>query len=149
VFSYVMNNYWHTNYKADQEGPTTFRYSIRPHRGPHDPIGAARFGREASGPLLAVPADPAGNAETPPRLEVKSADAIVETLKPSEDGKALVLRLFGASGRTGKAALEFADPKPKELWLSNLAEDRIEKVAGEVEVPAWGIVTLRADLEGR
>jgi uncharacterized Fe-S radical SAM superfamily protein PflX len=25
LFSYVMNNYWHTNYKADQEGPTVER----------------------------------------------------------------------------------------------------------------------------
>ena len=24
IYSYVMNNYWHTNYKADQEGPVTF-----------------------------------------------------------------------------------------------------------------------------
>lgn len=30
-FSYVMNNYWHTNYKADQDGPVTFRYALRPH----------------------------------------------------------------------------------------------------------------------
>ena len=31
-YSYVMNNYWETNYKASQEGMTTFRYSIMPHR---------------------------------------------------------------------------------------------------------------------
>jgi hypothetical protein len=30
-FSYVMNNYWHTNYKADQEGVSNFRYVLRPH----------------------------------------------------------------------------------------------------------------------
>ena len=30
-YSWVMNNHWHTNYKADQEGPVTFRYAIAPH----------------------------------------------------------------------------------------------------------------------
>ena len=35
LYSMVMNNHWWTNYKADQEGPTTFRYAIRPH-GPYD-----------------------------------------------------------------------------------------------------------------
>ena len=30
-FSYVMNNYWHTNYKADQEGIVNFKYALRPH----------------------------------------------------------------------------------------------------------------------
>lgn len=29
VYSYVMNNYWHTNYKASQEGPVVFRYSLQ------------------------------------------------------------------------------------------------------------------------
>ena len=28
LYSYAMNNYWHTNYKADQEGPVNF-YAIQ------------------------------------------------------------------------------------------------------------------------
>ena len=44
LFSYVMNNYWHTNYKADQEGDVMFRYSLRPHAGRYRAIDAARFG---------------------------------------------------------------------------------------------------------
>ena len=55
LYSWVMNNHWHTNYRADQEGNTTFRYAIRPHHG-YDPIAAARFGLEATEPLIAAPA---------------------------------------------------------------------------------------------
>ncbi len=55
LYSYVMNNHWGTNYKADQEGPTTFRYSLLPHRQ-YDPAAAQRFGIECSQPLVAVPA---------------------------------------------------------------------------------------------
>ncbi len=43
LFSYVMNNYWHTNYKADQEGPVTLRYAVTPHRG-SDTATAKRLG---------------------------------------------------------------------------------------------------------
>ncbi len=50
-YSYVMNNYWHTNFKADQEGPVTFRYVIRPH-GPWDGAEAERFGIGVRRPLL-------------------------------------------------------------------------------------------------
>lgn len=32
-FAYLMNNIWHTNYKADQEGEATFRYSMLFHAG--------------------------------------------------------------------------------------------------------------------
>jgi alpha-mannosidase len=52
-YSYVMNNYWHTNYKADQEGMALFRYSIRPH-GEYRQEEAARFGIERRQPLVAA-----------------------------------------------------------------------------------------------
>jgi hypothetical protein len=45
IYSYVMNNYWHTNYKADQEGPVQFRYAIQPH-AEFNPAEATKFGRE-------------------------------------------------------------------------------------------------------
>jgi alpha-mannosidase len=50
LYSWVMNNHWHTNYKADQEGPTVFRYSLLVH-GAYDGEQAARFGIEASQPM--------------------------------------------------------------------------------------------------
>jgi hypothetical protein len=53
-YSYVMNNYWHTNYKAEQSGPVTFRYALRPH-GRFIADEALRFGRERRQPLLVGP----------------------------------------------------------------------------------------------
>lgn len=32
-FAYLMNNYWHTNYKADQSGEVSFRFSLFFHQG--------------------------------------------------------------------------------------------------------------------
>ena len=31
VFAYLLNNYWHTNYKADQDGELRFRFVLQPH----------------------------------------------------------------------------------------------------------------------
>jgi hypothetical protein len=142
LYSYVMNNYWHTNYKADQEGPTRFRYALRPHAGPYRPIDAARFGTEASQPLLVLP----GGADVPTRLALTPADAVVATLKPSSDGRALVVRLFGAGGQKAKLALRWSEPAPKSLWLSDLTETPRTRIDGPVDVPAFGLVTLRAEL---
>ena len=55
LYSYVMNNHWYTNYRAEQEGPTTFRYVLLPHKQ-YDPVAAQRFGIECSQPLEAVSA---------------------------------------------------------------------------------------------
>ncbi|MHC4559884.1 MAG: glycosyl hydrolase-related protein [Planctomycetota bacterium] len=147
LYSYVMNNYWETNYKAGQEGPTTFRYSIGPH-GRFDSGSAARFGLERSQPLVVVPVD----SKTPVQrsiLSIKPAGVIVTAFKPTLDDKAWVVRLFNAGGQSEKAILSWAEPVPKTVWLSNLAEERISKINGAIEMSAYEIVTLRVPLTGK
>jgi len=51
LLSYVMNNYWETNYRAAQDDEVEFRYTLRAH-GPFDPEAAKRFGLEEARPLL-------------------------------------------------------------------------------------------------
>ena len=146
LYSYVMNNYWETNYKAGQEGPTTFRYSIKPHRR-FDSGMAARFGIESSQPLIAVPVD----SKTPVQetiLSVKPAGVIVTAFKPSEDGTARIVRLFNASGKPEKARLIWSKSAPKTVWLSNLAEQRLSKITKSINMAAYEIVTLRVPLRG-
>ncbi len=44
-YAYVMNNYWHTNYKADQSGEVTFRFVLNFHKG-YNPAEIIRFSRQ-------------------------------------------------------------------------------------------------------
>ena len=125
IYSWVMNNHWHTNYRAEQEGPTVFRYAIRPHKG-FVPDDAARFGVACSQPLIAVPA--AGPAPGKPRLALSSDKVVVSAFKPSDDGKAWIVRLFGASGQPQRVKLAWADPAPQQLWLSNTSEKPMQKL---------------------
>ena len=140
LYSWVMNNHWHTNYRADQEGKTTFRYALRPHHG-YDPIAAAHFGLEASEPLIAAPA--AGAPPPPPLVRVEPAGVIVTALKPSEDGKAWIIRLFGASGKDETARLVWS--KPVSVTYSDVVELVGQKAPESIPVSAWSLVTLRAD----
>jgi hypothetical protein len=52
LFSYVMNNYWETNYRAAQDDEVEFRYSLMAH-GPYQEADPERFGLEHARPLLA------------------------------------------------------------------------------------------------
>ncbi len=146
LYSYVMNNYWHTNYKADQEGPTVFRYAIRPHAGGYDPVAAARFGVEVSQPLVAVPAAADAPAEIKSRFTVEPAEVLVTTFKPSRDRKAWIVRLLNVGPKDAKATLRWAEPAPKTISLSNLAEEAATPASGPIDVPAMGLVTLRAEI---
>jgi len=141
LYSYVMNNYWETNYKAGQEGPTTFRYSIKPH-GRFDSGEAARFGVECSQGLIVVPVVKEA-AVRRSILRVEPAAVMVTAFKPSEDGKAWIIRLFNAGQRPAKARLDWAKPAPKTVWLSNFAEQEISQITAPIELSAYEIVTLR------
>jgi len=139
-----MNNYWETNYKASQEGPTTFLYSIEPHGG-FDSGRATKFGAEQSQPLVVVPVD----NKTPIQgsiMNVEPASIIVTAFRPSSDGKAVIVRLFNTGCQSEKANVTWAKPAPDTIWLSNLAEDEVGKVTGPIEMAAYDIVTLRASL---
>ena len=147
LYSYVMNNYWETNYKASQEGPTTFRYSIEPHHS-FDSGQAAKFGTECSQPLIVVPVDK--NTPIPGSImKIEPASIIVTAFKPSSDGKAWVVRLFNAGSQPEKATVTWAKPATETVWLSNLAEEEVSKTTGPIEMAAYQIVTLRVSLPGK
>jgi alpha-mannosidase len=143
LFSWAQNNHWHTNYKADQPGETVFRYVLRPHAGGFSAADAARFGMETSRPLVAVASD-AKSTLPEPLLTVSSPDVLVETVKASEDGRGVVVRLFGVGGKREAVTVKWNGWKPRAVWRTDLAERQLEKVAGVVEVPAYGVVHLLA-----
>lgn len=142
IYSWVMNNHWHTNYRADQEGPTVFRFALQPHLA-FAPEEAARFGVECSQPLLPMKARGQNPAES--RLRLSSDKVLVSAVKSADDGKGWIVRLFGASGQAEKVKLTWNKPVPHHVWLSDLSEEPQRETGHTVQVPAWGIVTLRAE----
>jgi hypothetical protein len=138
-----MNNHWGTNYRAYQEGLAVFRFILRPFRNT-TPDEATRFATGFSQPLIAVAAS-GGKVKSTPVLSVEPSGVIVTGFKPSDDGKAVIVRLFGASGKDCKVKLNWAEPSPGNVYLSNTSEKPLEQAGKYIKVPAWGIVTLRAE----
>ncbi len=136
LYSYVMNNYWETNYKAGQEGPTTFRYSLRPHHT-YDSLSAEQFGIEQSQPLVAVSVDLQSKPIALP-LQVTGEGVLLTCVKPSNDRAGIVLRLFNATPSATRAHVTWRDPGNAQIQICDLAEtvsrcgtrlDRTESVA--------------------
>ena len=144
LYAWVMNNHWGTNYRAFQEGPVLFRFLLRPHLA-YDPAAASRLAIAASQPLLAIRAHGAAPAPAP-RLSIESPDLIVTALKPSDDGRALIVRLWAGAGRDVKTRITWAAPLPRRVSISDTSEAPLKEAGDLVAVPAWGVVTLRADL---
>jgi alpha-mannosidase len=140
LFSYVMNNYWHTNYKADQEGQVTLRYVIAPHRGA-DTATAKKLGLAAVSPLLALPADVASPLPRFP-LAIDTPSFVATSLRPSGDGQASILRLYNASNRPEELRLSGPAFGAGRVFLSDIEGTRGARISGSIDVPAFGLLTL-------
>ncbi len=147
VYSWVMNNHWGTNYRAYQEGPVTFRYALRPHRGA-EMAAAHRFAIGLSQPLVVARASKQ-HAEramgAASLLRVEPANVLVQTLKPSDDGRAWIVRLFGTASEAQRAKLFWREPPAGKSWMSNLAEEQVSPMGDDIPIARSELVTVRVE----
>jgi len=109
LHAYLVNNYWHTNYKAEQQGALLFRFVLRPH-GKEPAAALTAFSLELRQPLL-VAAFPL--TLRPPRLEMDAAVQVV-ALRPAGGGR--LLRLLNASDRPARARVGTGSPVKLGPW---------------------------------
>jgi hypothetical protein len=145
VYSWAMNNHWHTNYRAEQEGPAIFRYYIWPHEHLNQTQRIASFATEMNQPLIVTAAR--GQLPVKPPFMVSRDDIVITAFKLSDDGKAYIIRLFGVSEKADRAQITWEDLKPRSIWLSDNSEKPLKQVKGDIEVGPYGIVTLRIEME--
>jgi hypothetical protein len=139
VYSWAMNNHWHTNFPLTQDGPVSFRYRILPH-GPYDAAAANRFGLEQAQPLAHVAANV--NPQLNPLIAVDNNSVCVTILKPSADGKATIVRLRSLSAQPEVVKLTFPAGPPQSVHVCALEEIPGEPVADAVTMPPLGQLTL-------
>lgn len=145
LYSWAMNNHWHTNYRPYQEGPTEFRFILRPHRQ-FSALDASRLAGGAVAPLLAISATGA-KVQSKSILEVSSEDVLVSGLKPADAGKGLIARLFNTATEPRTVTLKWQQKSPKALFMSGTNEKPGTEV-NQVMIPAHGLVTVLLQPEG-
>ena len=140
-YSYAMNNYWHTNYAADQKGPATLHYALFPH-GMFNAADAYRRGVEQDQLLLVRRAAGEGLRSL---FTVTSPGVVVTSLQRSADGKALMVRLYAASGKPEEFSLQWRGEGPRRVLVSSSEEGTGAQARWPLALPAYGIVTLRCE----
>ena len=131
LFSYIMNNYWHTNYRASQGGEFVFRYVVtssedfRPEELSRLAWGARRpveldtiMGRNIrENPLRPLPA---GGLEF---LKTDASNVVLVTWKQAEAGEGTILRFLETAGRPTTLTIQFPRFNIISATLTNAVED--------------------------
>ena len=152
LFSYAMNNYWHTNYAARQGGDIVLRYRVSL-LAPGDAAEPVRRGWEACDPLYVSP--PYTNPAPGPLIARDSAFSIpdrgilVVGAKPADDGEGAVLKVLdvrGADRTVGVWPAAFGFQQARRVNLVEMNGPALtvsaDRSAG-VDVKAWGIAAAR------
>ena len=130
IFSYVMNNYWDTNYAAGQGGDFTFRYVLV--SGHHmAPADLSRIGWEEMTPAEVDRISQQDKAIDSPRplpatqesfVQVNQPNVVLVTWKMAENGEGTIMRFLEVGGRASTVGVQAAHLDVKWAWRSDALE---------------------------
>lgn len=140
IYSWALNNHWHTNFPLSQEGKLNFRYRILPHQYAYDAVKANRFGLEESQPLIATPVKKKIILNT--LMKIDNVNVFISIIKTSEDGKSMIIRLRSLSDKPEKVNLSFPSFKPKSIRTCIADETPGEEAGTSISMLPHGITSL-------
>lgn len=143
IYSWVMNNHWHTNFPLTQDGPVQFRYRLLPHNG-YDAVAANRFGLEQAQPLVHVAA--ANDPQVKPLIQLDNEKIYTTVMKPTGDGKAMIVRLRSLSDRPETVSLTYPSGAPRRITLCEQEENTGKPVDSTVTLLPHGMATLKIEM---
>jgi len=139
LYSYVMNNYWHTNYKADQDGVVSFSYALVPH-GLFKLAEVQKQGIAFNQPLIVLPASVGQDSRSLFRLS--NQNILVTSIEKLEKG--YQIRCFNGGGAPENFHIEWNKLQPSRMEMIS-QPGSIEVVSRDKQMflPASGILELR------
>ena len=146
IYSWALNNHWHTNFPLSQDGKIKFEYRVLPGKGAFDAAKANRFGVEQIQPMIAVPVDK--NFSYKPNMTLTGDESVVVSLiKTIEGGKSQIVRLRSVSDKEQAVTLGWNNRRPDRITVCEFNEEpgSTQITDGRVTVPPMGFTTLRLD----
>lgn len=137
-FSYVMNNYWHTNFKIDQDGVNRSKYALRPH-GMFSYSETEKKGTEFAQPLMAVPANETASF-TNGLFELTNNRIVVTSITPQADG-GFVIRLFNPEPLEQQTNFVWKSLQP--VSIIDLVNGEKKQTGSEINLAGMGVKEIK------
>ena len=144
ILSWVMNNYWYTNFKADQEGVNTFRYAFRAHTGSFNAFSTNEFGVTNAQPLMVCEAS--GRETFKSLFAIEGGNGVyIAHIKPSADGKSHIVSVSNTGEKTASFVLRSGTGKSLKYLKTNLAEDKLDSMSMPISIAGKELLVIRVD----
>ena len=142
IYSWALNNHWHTNFRLSQDGKISYKYRILPHIGPYDIVRSHRFAMEQYRPLIAV--QTRKDYKQKNYFSIEGSDNIILSNYQIQDkGKSNIIRLFSLSEKDEDIYLHWTQKQPKSIdYYENGEKIKLSDKENPINVPAKGIKTL-------
>ncbi|MBL8880258.1 MAG: hypothetical protein JNG88_14185, partial [Phycisphaerales bacterium] len=141
MYSWVMNNYWTTNFCASQEGEFRWGYSITSSASASTGT-ATRFGWSKRVPLLAR-VIPGGGAARPLQqrsvMPIDAQNLLMVAARPAADGRGVILHFREVEGRAARLSINqwrIADQRASACEVNALQED-MDAARDDIEFTPW------------
>jgi len=148
LLAWPLNNYWDTNFKANQPGPVTLKYVLHPF-GPYEPMAMIARGAEASLPVQFFPAVSCPEEKEGSLLEMKGS-VVASYIKPAEDGDGLIVRLHNPAATETAFSITLPGAAIASADRANLLEETREALDvsggaanGQLKAGEWATVRIR------
>ena len=149
IYSWVLNNYWTTNFRASQEGEIKWSYYITSDNDVSNTF-ATRFGWGSSIPFL-TRVLPKGNTENPlmaeSLLRIDAQNVLLVNSKPSKDGKGIILYLRETDGKP--ASIDLSNLLNTEIierfTLVNVLEEKVKDLLEKIELMPHEIMFIKVE----
>lgn len=144
IYSWAMNNHWHTNFVASQEGLVSFRYFIKAHEKPFNAYNANLFGIENHKPLIVSKAS--GKADEKLFFSVNGNNKVfAESLQPAADGKGVIMQLVNSSDKAENIIISSRDGKAVNIWASNILEEKLSAMKSSFIIAGKDNLSIRVE----
>ncbi|EOR31354.1 glycoside hydrolase family 38 N-terminal domain-containing protein [Elizabethkingia meningoseptica] len=138
-FSYAMNNYWHTNYKADQEGPVHYRYALRPH-GTFNSVENEKYAAAFTQPLIAIPVNKKATVKGS-LFHMNNDKIVVTTITPQED-HSFIIRLYNPDEKEQSTTFIWEQLKPSKLI--HLKTEKTISINDTISLNGMDVIEIKA-----
>jgi hypothetical protein len=139
VYSFLMNNYWHTNYCATQEGASHYRFFLYPHKN-FNPAEAGAAGISAGQPLIVIPINQ-NDKRFAPTVRYSNENIFMVSLQPITSSNTIWVALYNASPVSIDLQLTFSNT-PKQIFETDMLKNKLGTVSSSIPIPGLDLKYL-------